>query len=142
MFSIELIQDRPPIGRGRIRIGGFEEEFEVSLEHWSGQDYERQWLQALEGLLSGGEKTALIASMTDPQTANFLFWWPAYADGEDVVFQNGVLFMDELTGPFDPSRCDEFVLPREQVSETGDRISEWRAPAADVRQFIASARRP
>jgi hypothetical protein len=141
MFAIELIDVVPPVGRGKIRIGSFEEELEASLEFWSAEDYERQWHEALELLLAGAERAALIVSMTDPASANFLFWWPAYRDGEDVVFQSGVLFLEDLAQPFDPARWAAHVPPRERTSDAGEPISEWRVPLADIRDFIA-ARRP
>jgi CdiI N-terminal domain len=142
MFAIELIEKVPPVGRGRIRIGAFEEEFEASLEFWSPDDYQRQWRQALDVLLAGGDRAALIVSMTDPATANFLFWWPAYRDGDDVVFQSGVLFLEDLEQAFEPARWAAHVPAREQRSDTGEPISEWRAPLADIQRFIAASSPP
>jgi hypothetical protein len=136
MFSIELKVRAAPVGRGAIRLGDFAEDFEVSLEFWSPEDYERQWRQALQTLIDGGDRAALISSMTDPRSANFLFWWPAYRDGDDVVFQSGVLFLEDLDGTFDPALWHAHVPAREQTTESGDPISEWRVPLADIRDFI------
>ncbi len=136
MFSIELTERAAPMGRGAIRIGDFDEEFELSLEFWSAEDYERQWRQALEALIDGADRAALISSMTDPRSANFLFWWPAYRDGDDVIFQSGVLFLEDLDDTFDPARWDAHVPPRERVAETGEPISEWRVPLTDIRNFV------
>lgn len=141
-FSIELIATRAPIGRGRIRIDEFREEFETSLEFWSPADYRRQWSRALEGLVAGGDRSALITSITDPQTANFIFWWPLYRVDEDIVIQNGVLLLDELTGPFDPERCEAFVPEREQTGESGEQISEWRTSLAEIRDFLSTMPSP
>jgi len=136
MFSIELKDRTAPVGRGAIRLGDFEEAFEVSLEFWSPEDYERQWRQALEMLIDGGDRAALISSMTDPRSANFLFWWPAYRDGDDVVFQSGVLFLEDLEETFDPARWDAHVPVRESVAESGEPISEWRVPLTDIVDFV------
>lgn len=137
MFSISIIDTSRPVGCGEIRIGAFREAFEVVFEHWSPEDYEHQWMSALRRLLEQGKSTALITSLTDPGSASFLFWWPAYRDGSEVVFQNGVLFLDELAEPFEPSRCDDFVPPRQRTTEDGEPISEWRAPVADIRTFLS-----
>lgn len=141
MFSIALTDTSWPDGRGEIRIGDFRERFEVSFEYWSPSDYERQWREALGTLAEEGGASALITSMTNPRSANFLFWWPAYREDEMVFFQNGVLLLDDLTKPFDVSRYDEFVPPRERVTEDGEPISEWWVPIADIREFLARSAR-
>ena len=41
------------------------------------------------------ERSALITSVGEPGTANFVFWWPLYADGETVRVQHHVLFLSE-----------------------------------------------
>lgn len=137
MFSIALTDIRRPAGRGEIRLGDFREEFEVVFEYWSPEDYERQWFEALNILLEEGKPSALITSLTDPDNANFLFWWPAYYEGDHIVFQNSVLLLDELASPFVLSRYAEFVPPRERMTEDGEPISEWKIPIEDIREFLA-----
>lgn len=139
MFAIEIVDRTYPIGRGRIQLGDFEEAFEISFEYWSPEEYEQQWLNALHRLLTEGGMSALITSVTDPESANFLWWWPAYRDDEVVVFQNAVLLLDDLRESFELSRYEEFIPPREQRTEDGEPISEWHVSTSDVYDFLAQA---
>lgn len=141
MFSIEIIEPGRLLGRGRLRIGGFEEEFETSLEYWSATDYERQWTTALERVLAHCRPAALITSLTDPARSNFLTWWPMYPAAENIVFQNALLFLDQLPAPFDPMCWERFVPPRERYTEEGEQLSEWHTSAAAIRKFLAHRQR-
>lgn len=127
-FSIELLdgEQTSPIRRGLIRIGAFHERFEVSLEYWSPQRYEAQWSEALERLRSGRGHAAFITSITDPVTANFVFCWAAYREGDEVYFQEHVLMLDALERPFDERQPWVHLVQRETEDEDGQRISEWR----------------
>lgn len=141
MFSIEILDKSRPVGRGRILIGTFQEEFEMSFEYWTGAEYQRQWSNALDKALTEGTPVALITSLTDPATANYLSWWPIYPIGRELVFQNAILFLNELSERFDLDRYECYVSSREVLTENGDPISEWRASASEVREFLTRARR-
>jgi hypothetical protein len=139
VFAIELLeQDGPPEDsiRGRITVGAFTEEFEASLTFWTADDYRASWRAALS-VLAGGETTVscLVSSITDPATSNFVFCWPLYRDGDDVYVQSSLIFLDEISGKFDPARPWLFVQPRSTVDEDGNRISEWHTDIASIRQF-------
>lgn len=70
-------------------------------------------------------RSALITSVTDPITANFIGWWPMYLVEDVVHVQNQLLFMADLSRPLDPSNPYEMVREHCSVSEDGERISEW-----------------
>ncbi len=137
-FSIEFLPiaaDATPHASTRfgvIKIGDFEERFEVSTEFWTPARYESQWAEALSRLGPNSPKSCLITSITDPATANFLFWWPTYLVGQSLHFQNHVLFFSELKGTFDPNNPYPHIPDRSTTSETGEQISEWVIPFSDV----------
>lgn len=133
-FSIAFLpQDQQPgqdaaVRRAIITIGGFQERFESSVEFWSESQYELQWAKAVQRLLSGAAKSALITSITDPSSANFLVWWPIYKIGSSVHFQTHVLFLSELDRAFDPENPYQHIPQRATTSDDGEPISEWVLP--------------
>lgn len=74
--------------------------------------------------------------MYDPITANFIYWWPIYRLDNTVYLQNHILFLSKLSVPFDPHDPFRFVPERELISETGEKISEWSVPIADLEGFV------
>ena len=67
MFAIELLEPVPPIGRGRITVGDFAEEFETDLRFWAADDYREHWRRALDQLAEhDGTVSCLVTSMADP----------------------------------------------------------------------------
>ncbi|MFJ8932088.1 hypothetical protein ACIRLA_36515 [Streptomyces sp. NPDC102364] len=80
----------------------------------------------------------LVASITDPESSNFISCWPVYREGDLVYVQNSLIFLDELTEPFDPQAPWKSVEPRSEVDEGGNRISQWVTSAFAVRQFRES----
>jgi len=140
MFDIRILEDSPPTGRGEITLGEFKEGFQVVLEYWNADEYRGQWLGALQLVTSNpGARAALITSLTDPQTANFLFWWPIYREAEELVFQNQVLIFEDLDEPFKLRNYTDFISRYERFNDDGDEISEWRVSVDDVRSFLHSA---
>ncbi|XZE20901.1 hypothetical protein SH449x_000793 [Pirellulaceae bacterium SH449] len=121
---------------GEIRIGGFFESFECSLEFWKASDYEAQWRRAINTIVCGAEKSCLITSMTNPASANFLFWWPIYRVDRVVFIQNQVLFLDECRKTFDLGKPEKWVPDRVSINEDGSKISEWSAPLTDLKEWL------
>lgn len=109
----------------------------MSFEYWLPENYKQQWSRALQRVAVDEVDSALITSLTDPRTANFFSWWPVYRNGADVVFQNSVLLLNELSRPFELSRFEEFIPERQERSEDGQQISEWRGLASEVLAFLA-----
>ena len=137
-FSIRLLRQdgQSSAARGRIQIGTFEEAFEADLSHWTRARYEQQWREALLRIVSGEPTSCLITSLTDPATANFIFWWPMYSSGDEVVFQNQVLFLEQVNGPFNPANPYVHVAPRMTVAAEGAPLSEWRISKQHLARFL------
>jgi hypothetical protein len=138
MFHIGIDPCTGLLGRGTVCLGDFREQFEVILEYWSRDDYVRHWDAALRQLLEGAATSALITSMSDPSSATFLFWWPAYREGDSIVFQHQALFLEELDRPFLPEEFADHIPERTATSTDGDRVSEWRVSLSDIAEFLAS----
>jgi CdiI N-terminal domain len=144
MFEIHVVFDRnhdprAEVGRGSIRIGEFEEVFEMVFEYWSLPRYMAQWREGVKRIIDGHSMSCLLTSVTNPVTANFIFWWPIYRVQETVVFQNQMLFLDLLNEPFDVNNPYQFVDPRETVSEDGLPISEWQTTVNELVAWLRAA---
>jgi contact-dependent growth inhibition (CDI) system CdiI-like immunity protein len=127
----------PALAYGRIRIGDFHERFEMDLSFWSRPDYERHWLRGVGRLLAGGDVSCLVSAMRDPETAEFIIWWPLYRLGDEVKVQNQILFMTDLPETLDPEDPFRHVLPRTTSSTEGTPVSEWTTTMEALRQFMA-----
>lgn len=138
MLSIELSNEVIPfegeqVLHGELRIDCFNEHFNAPISYWDRNKYLSQWKQGLNLILDGHSKSAFIATMYDPKTADFIFWWVMYRVGSNVYLQNHILFMDGLNEPFDENHFSKFVPERETVTEDGDAISEWKVSVEDIR---------
>lgn len=122
---------------GRITVGDFTESFHMALDFWSPRDYRASWKRALGRLLSADViDSCLIASVGDPETANFVTCWPLYRRKEKVYVQNSIIFLDQLEGGFDPDRPWEFIEARQSIDEDGNRVSEWETEISEVEEFL------
>jgi hypothetical protein len=103
-------------------------------------DYRRSWLQGLLSVLEGNDYAALITSLSNPRTANFITWWPFYRALSMLHFQEHLLFLDDLSTPFDVN--DPFChVPKYRIAnDEGDPISEWNVSVDDVRIFVDEKR--
>jgi hypothetical protein len=76
-----------------------------------------------------GRPACFITSITDPETSNFIRTWACYPVGDQLAFQEMIIFMDDIDGPFDLSNPHKHVPKHETVTEDGDSISEWLTSA-------------
>lgn len=121
MWQLSISDD----GLGTIEIDEFRESFEADFSFWSRSDYERHWGHAAEELL-GGSPVIFITSITDPATANFIRSWVCYPTKGELIFQEHILFLEDLEKPFNLKTPHSHVPPYESVTEDGEAISEWR----------------
>jgi hypothetical protein len=136
-FLIRFLEtgEREKLGRAEICIGEFRELFEVDLSYWSKAEYELQWRLGLERILEDKPRSCLITSLSTPETADFILWWPLYALDGEVAIQNQLLFLRELAGTFDPQDPYDWLGPRETNSPRG-AISEWRTTKGAIAEFL------
>jgi hypothetical protein len=136
MFDIEFIDPEPEpqdegwLGLwGRITLGDYSERFIAPLGTWTKADYERQWIEAADRLVSGHERTAFV-------TAPFRFWWTMWHEGEDVFVHEELLTPERYAGPYDGGVPYRLIEERFTESEDGDQVSEWRVSFADILNFV------
>ena len=141
-FSVEFIKDdvRFPklpkkIIMGKITIGEYYETFEASLSYWKKKDYYMQWYDGAKRITLGEEKSCIITAMYNPKWANFIIMWPIYNIGDDAVFQNNYLLLDELDGRFDPLNPYKYINNKRSKTETGHTIEEWRISIDELRKY-------
>ena len=91
---------RTPAASGVLVLGDASEQFIASLYQWSKEDYQRQWRPAVEVLLHGKDKAALITEYLGPEGSTHLVWWPMYLVGEEVFLQNHLYFTISCRGRF------------------------------------------
>jgi len=115
-------------GEGEIQLDDFRESFLADFSFWSKEDYEAHWREASKQL-DAGSSVSFITSITDPATSNFIRSWACYPIGGELVFQEQILFIEDLETPFNIKEPHCNVLPYEFITEDGEEISEWRLRA-------------
>jgi hypothetical protein len=128
--ELEVQEDGWLALRGQIVLGDFAEEFLASLGPWSRPQYERQWIEAAQRIVTGRfEYTAFVSSA-------FQFIWAMWLIGDEVLVQEKLLMTDTLISPFDPSDPYRQVGQHESESDDGTHVSEWKITVEDLRAFI------
>jgi len=128
-----------PAAGGVLVLGDANEHFTASLHQWSKEDYQRQWRHAVEVLLRGKDRAALITEYLGPEIATHLEWWPMYLVREKVFLQNHLLFYDQLPRPFSVKNAFSFLRDRHTTNEEGEIISEWSVSLSEVEAFARKA---
>ena len=121
---------------GHIVAGELDEDFLSDLCEWDKRAYESQWLQSLEGLLSGDSKAVLITHYVNQGKSLDLGWWALYRDGDAVRVQNHFPFGD-FKGEFSVPQASKFLQERMTVDEDRNSLSEWHVPLRDIELFVA-----
>jgi hypothetical protein len=115
---------------GRITLGDDAEDFRSPLGRWARADYEWQWAEAARRLLG---PHACAAFVTQP----FRFCWVMWREGEAVFAHEGFLTPERLAGVTEPAGTPYHLIgDRRTHNQEGERISEWRVSAADIRAFL------
>jgi CdiI N-terminal domain len=138
-FSVQFLDEdiasvAPGCRCGEICIGEFRERFASDMTFWTKEQYERQWLGAASLILIA-TKAALVTSVTEPATSNFVRLWVMYREDDTVTFQEQICLLADLGAGFDPERAECAARPRQHTSEDGEPISEWTTTLHAIRAF-------
>lgn len=125
-----------PVLQGEIEIDGYTENFFVPTEYWSRNEYLSSWKKSLLQGLRGGGHAVLVTSMRDPEISNFIFCWIIFMEGEQAYIQNRVLFIEEMSKPFDPEKINSYVSRRTEINEDGLEISQWNVDKTSIVDFL------
>jgi CdiI N-terminal domain len=144
MFDLELLGHPEGEGDrlfiwGRIRLGHFQDEFQVPLFDWAPGDYAAQWLEAAERLVAGASAVVFLTHMMHP-TAAYHMGWPAWREGDQVLVQERLFLAEQLGGPLDVEHPEVHLGPRQEISDEGLRISQWAVSLRDVAAFLERRR--
>ena len=136
MFSIKFEEAcGDHLYRGALTLGGSVERFRSSLNYWTIADYERQWGASLRTI---GERSAsaLVVSIEEPSSMNFLNWWVMYPDDDTVFFQEQMRFFEEGGELFDERDIERFIYPHSRYSDEGEKYSEWAIHRSEIERFL------
>lgn len=110
----------------------------MAIGYWQVEDYVQSWAESFAVLMRSGQSTScFVASLTDPEAANFVMTWPLYRRDDVVLIQNSIVFLDELEKPFSVKSPWESVGPHQVIDEDGQRISQWSCSVVDMAKFFA-----
>lgn len=135
--SDDLTMDKGDAEFARVQIGNFSEQILVPLGYWSRKDYSRQWQAAINSLLMGDAKTALITEMYDPSKVSYLRCWSLYRGKDKVYIQEQMLFLDkQFPKSFQPKEVGQYISDCKTTNAEGDKISEWVISARDLEEWL------
>jgi len=120
----------------RLNLEGFLDADLADLSHWSEHAYQAQWLKELNEIIHSRDRGALITSIHDPSVGYRIWTWPMWKEGNEVHFQNRILFMLEPGPKFDSANLAEYVGDRQTLSEDGELISQWTVSLDAIRNFL------
>jgi hypothetical protein len=135
----EFLDDDPaiPSAIGLFRAGTVEENFASSLYEWKKEDYEAQWRASLQHFVDGADRAVLITYYVNQKESSNLHWWALYRGELGVVHvQDHMPWDSDFEKPFSIHQASSFLQDRITISETGDPISEWDVPLADIEAFV------
>lgn len=122
--------------QGEIEIDGYTENFFAPTEYWSRSEYISSWKKSLKRGLREGDHAVLVTSMRDPEVSNFIFYWIIFIEGEQAYIQNRILFLEEISEPFDPEKINSYVSRRTEFNEDGLEISQWKVDMTSIVDFL------
>jgi hypothetical protein len=121
---------------GTITIGKDVETFISPIGFWQTDDYELQWRQAAQRLMDGADRSGFFISVADPAQVELYRWWPVWREGDAVFIHEQLVLLRQLGEPFNLRNPYRHVGERQQISEDGHRISEWRVAIQDIAAFL------
>ena len=140
MFSIKFdchpIKAKPQeLMPGRLIAGSLDEAFQSTIGYWSVEDYCRQWAYALDLIIGGGLRSALITSIENPRRSGAVDWWPIFREGDTIYIRFQLLILAQCPGNFNPYGFDDLLRPRDEFDEDGNHLSEWSFSLNDLIEF-------
>ncbi len=145
-FNIEVISKKPETinnikaYRGQITIGDLKETFYMALDMWTVDEYKQQWREAIERIKTHSF-SCFVVKFAGPIENPWIALWVLYKENNTVFVQNHCLFYEIFQErskglpPFDANTCYLYVTPRETITESGNKISEWNVDFRDILEF-------
>jgi contact-dependent growth inhibition (CDI) system CdiI-like immunity protein len=140
MFDIELLgrvegEGEHPFSWGQLTLGHFREEFQAPLCDWAPGDYAAHWLESARRLLQGAPVAVFLTHMARPDAA-YHVGWPSWREAERIYVQERLFLREQLNGTFDPEYPEVHAGSRQEMSEEGERISQWDVTLGELAEFV------
>ena len=128
-LSIKVTDIKKHTAIGQIAINDFKENFQMSLDIWSVDDYKKQWQEGFERIKTYNN-SVLITDITNQNSKTLIQWWVLYKEDNKIFIHNEMLggkdFEKRLKKePFNKETYYNFIDPRKTFTEEGHKISEW-----------------
>ena len=110
---------------GEITLGNSRETFEMTIEWWNLEDYQKQWHIGLERIKT--HSTSCLVARIEGYQGNpvQIDWWLLYKESNKIIIRNQLLISTILTstinGPFTPETCYNYIPPKSRSK----KVSEW-----------------
>jgi hypothetical protein len=121
---------------GYLRVGDFHEEFIVTLNYWSIEDYELNWMTSLKRLAAGADCVGLMTWMVPPDSSDHGRAWILYRERELVFLQDQLFPWPDVRPQFETGGQLVGIPNRRTHNDEGCEISEWCLPLAAVLEFL------
>ena len=115
---------------GYIVIGDFRERFHIPIHYWSVDKYVAQWEDSRARLRGGSEMSCFVSRMRPRNANSFIDVWVVYVLNGIAFVQNKIILCSWIPTVFGETTEEICTLtgPRDTISETGMKISEWNVP--------------
>ena len=126
---------------GTIRIGEFEENFEVDVSYWGTQAYESRWNARLSDVCNGISSGLIQSVAQSIDQMNFIRRWNFFPSGELVFVQEQLVFIEEKIAEIGDEKLslekiESDIGSFETISDDGDTISTWQTNKRAIRDFL------
>lgn len=115
-----------------IVLGTFKERMIAPVTSWRRLDYEAQWIEGAERLLS---QHAIGAFVTEP----FRLWWVAWRSDVTIRVRQEFIIPERLESVIGltPTRTPyEIIDPEPQDSDSEYKAAEWEVSPQDIEEFL------
>ena len=141
-FNIELLKNAPQFEDGGqhaswgvITLGDFEERFLAYTDCWSVSDYEAAWLEAVDLIIAGSPKSALVTDAHRRGTRGATIVWPMWRKDDTVFVQNRLLLPERIPNPLTLRNIISGLGERQTLNDEGEPLSEWHISVSELRTF-------
>ncbi|MFU2048674.1 hypothetical protein [Avibacterium gallinarum] len=125
------------IFQAKIIINEFSEALHIPISYWNIADYISNWKNSLTKGFLNKKDSALLTTVYNLTETNFLQSWILYYSTETIYIQNYIFFLDEHRD-LNLKNINDFIPPRDILTEEGERISEWKVRNTDILEFYKS----
>lgn len=122
-----------------FNLGELNEDFFISTEFLSLEEYKDIWLIQLDFLLTLNKSAILPTYIQDIKDIEFLRAWMIYLNHNNFYIQEKIFFKEDYlnisNNEIDIQKILSLNIEREIFSANGDKYSEWQCSYEDIREL-------